>query len=217
MLLLGRLLDTYVFYLVSRMSRKVHMQNFSIKLIIYLSLLAFIYVFFIVQGQTQELGFFFPNFMFVCLFLIFKNTSHGAESECPKTYHGCSSRFRETGDSLWSRKAITDQLRCFSFRAQACTVRLHWPCTCDVFPSGVIPHSPPSLCLPCSLSWVVNESGWPGAPCTSLTSALSQGNYTNYHTGALNWKATMSVQTVMDASNLRRGGAVPWVMKESFV
>lgn len=37
-----------------------------------------------------------------------------------------------------------------------------------------------------------NEGGWPKAPCTSLTSTLSQGNYANYHTRAQDWKATSS-------------------------
>lgn len=67
------------------------------------------------------------------------------------------------------------------------------------------------------VSWAENGSGWPKGSCTSLTSTLSQGNDANYRTRAQDWKATMSGPTVMDATNLRRGGAAPSGVEESFV
>lgn len=45
---------------------------------------------------------------------------------------------------------------------------------------GLIFPTPLGAHVPCT----GNESGWPTAPCTSLTSTLSLGNYANYRTGA---------------------------------
>lgn len=75
---------------------------------------------------------------------------------------------------------------------------------CDHF-ILVFGRFPPTL-IKAWVAWAENESGWPEASCSLLTSTLSRGNYANYHTGAQDWIATMSGLTVMDATNLRGGG-----------